>query len=152
MKVLIVCHGNICRSPMGEMMLKYKLKQKGYDWIVDSAAGSSEEVGNPIYPPAKATLKRHCIPFTEHYARKMTKADYDDYDEILVMDRENLWLLNRIVKDEKNKIRLLLSFTERGGEVADPWYTGDFEETYRDLDEGLDAFIEYAEKNYGIRI
>lgn len=150
MKVLVVCHGNICRSPMGEFILKDKLKKRGLSWEVASLAGSREEEGNPIYPPAKATMRKHNIPFTEHYARKMTKADYAYYDEILVMDRENIWLLNRIVEDTEHKIHLIMSYTSRGGEVADPWYTGDFEETYRDLDEGLDAFIEAMEKKYGI--
>ncbi|MBO4989015.1 MAG: low molecular weight phosphotyrosine protein phosphatase [Clostridia bacterium] len=153
MKVLIVCHGNICRSPMGEMMLKQKVKERNLSgFFIDSAAGSSEELGNSIYPPARRTLERHGVPYTDHRARKMTKADYEAFDVILVMDEENVRLLRRIVEDKGNKVRKLLSYTKRGGDVADPWYTGDFEVTYRDLDEGLDAFLDEWEREHGRKV
>lgn len=153
MKVLIVCHGNICRSPMGEMMLKQKVKERSLTgFFIDSAAGSSEELGNPIYPPARRTLERHRIPYTDHRARRMTRADYEAFDVILVMDEENVRLLRRIVEDKENKVRKLLSYTKRGGDVADPWYTGDFEATYRDLDEGLDAFLDEWEREHGRKV
>lgn len=149
MRVLFVCHGNICRSPMGEMMLKHKVKERNLPgFFIDSAAVSSEEAGNPMYPPARRTLERHGIPYTDHRARKMTRADYDSFDRILVMDEQNVRLIHRIAEDKAGKVRKILSYTSRGGDVADPWYTGDFEATYRDLDEGLDAFLNEWENEW----
>ena len=142
MKVWFVCHGNICRSPMGEMILKEKLRQRGIGgWEVDSAAGSTEELGNPVYPPARRELARRGIPCSDHRARLMTRRDYEHFDVILCMDEENLRLLSRIVKDDRGKIKKLMSYTGRGGDVADPWYTGDFARAYRDIEEGCEGFL-----------
>ena len=112
---------------------------------IASAATSSEETGNPIYPPARKTLSAHGIPFGKHSARKMTMSDYYYYDMIIAMDDENLWGINRITgNDPEGKVSLLMDYTERPGNVSDPWYTRDFETTWRDVDEGCRALIRYV--------
>ena len=126
-KILFVCHGNICRSPMAEFVLKDMVKKR-----------------NPVYPPARRKLAEHGIVCAGHQARQMTRSDYDDYDWIVCMDRANVRNASRIAGgDPQNKIRLLLDFTERTGqEVADPWYTGDFEATWQDVLQGCEGLIE----------
>lgn len=145
MKVLFVCHGNICRSPMAEFIFKALLKAKGLEGVHDaeSAAVSTEEIGNPIYPPAKRCLNQHGVWFdTGKRARQVTLSDYDRYDSIVCMDASNLRLIKRIIPDDpKGKIHLMMAFTGVVRDVADPWYTGDYETTFQDLLEGCNAML-----------
>ncbi|MDO4191649.1 MAG: low molecular weight protein-tyrosine-phosphatase, partial [Bacteroidales bacterium] len=130
-KILFVCHGNICRSVMAEMVMKHivrKANREG-EFLIDSCATSTEEIGNDIYPPAKQCLTAHNIPFTHHQARQIVLEDYQRFDLIILMDHNNLRNIKRIIpSDTDKKIRMLLTH-----DVADPWYTGDFEATYRDV-------------------
>ena len=148
MKVLFVCHGNICRSPMAEFILKALVKAKGLEdrFHIESAAVSTEEIGNPIYPPAKRCLQQHGVWFSpEKRARQVTKADYDRFDRIICMDASNLRLIRRIIpSDPQGKIHLMMSYTGVGRDVADPWYTGDFEETFQDLLVACEAMLHRA--------
>lgn len=145
-KILFVCHGNICRSPMAEFIFKDLIASRGLKerFYVESAAVSTEEIGNSIYPPAKRCLNAHGIPFdTSKTARQITRADYDRYDLIICMDRMNLrWLKYIIPNDPDNKVRLMMSYAGQDRDVADPWYTGDFETTYRDLVEATQKLLE----------
>ena len=145
MRVLFVCHGNICRSPMAEFILKALVRSRGLEdlYYIESAAVSSEETGNPIYPPAKRCLSQHGVPFdTGKRARQVTPADYGRFDRIICMDASNLRLIRRIIpSDPEGKIHLLMSYTGTGRDVADPWYTGDFETTFQDLLEGCEAML-----------
>ena len=143
-KILFVCHGNICRSPMGEFILKALVKAKGQDqYYIESAAVSREEIGNPIYPPAKRCLRQHGIWFDpEKRAWQVTPADYDRFDRIICMDDSNLRLIRRIIPDDpEGKIHLMMSYADISRDVADPWYTGDFEETFQDLLVGCEAML-----------
>ena len=144
-KILFVCHGNICRSPMAEFVFKDMVKKRGLDnmFEVASAATSREEIGNPVYPPARRKLAEHGIGCSGHHARQMTREDYDRFDVIIGMDRENIRNMTRISGgDPEGKISLLLDHTERAGcQVADPWYTGNFDETWRDVTEGCEALL-----------
>ena len=138
-KILFVCHGNICRSPMAEFVMKNLVNKKDMadQFEIASAATSTEEIGNPIYPPAKRKLKEHGISCEGKTARQMTKKDYAYYDYIIAMDRLNLRNMTRFVgNDPDNKISLLMDFTNHPGDVADPWYTGDFEATWNNVNEG----------------
>ena len=160
-KILFVCHGNICRSPMAEMMLKKMALDKGLEGQLEiaSAATSTEEIGNDIYPPAKACLRRHGIPFTPRSARQMTEEDYHYYDRIYVMDHNNLrylhWHMPHIVRDygrqhyadSQGKIQRLMELTSHSRDVADPWYTGDFEQTYDDIFQALQQLCRQLEEN-----
>ena len=145
MRILFVCHGNICRSPMAEFIMKALTRSQGLErqYFIESAAVSSEETGNPIYPPAKRCLVQHGVPFDNgKRARQITRADYDRFDRIICMDASNLRLIHRIIpSDPENKIHLLMSYTGRGRDVADPWYTGDFEEAFQDILEGCEAML-----------
>ena len=142
--ILFVCHGNICRSPMAEFIMKDLIRKAGCEKAitVDSVAATTEEIGNDMYPPAKRMLTKKGIPFTPRRARLITKEDYERADYIVCMDEENLYDLSRLTRgDPEKKVSLLLSWAGRRGEVADPWYTGDFEETYDDLVEGCRALL-----------
>lgn len=143
-KVLFVCHGNICRSPMAEFILKDMVKKAGVDkeFEIKSAATSTEEIGNPVYPPARAKLAEHDISCKGKKAVQMTKEDYEYYDYIIAMDRHNLRNMKRFIgNDEKKKVSLMMDYTDRCGDVADPWYTGDFETTWKDIYEGCRGFL-----------
>ena len=150
-RVLFICHGNICRSPMAEFVLKDMVRKRGMEdrFEIASAATSREEIGNPVYPPVRRKLAEHGIACTGHRARQMTKEDYDRYDMIICMDDNNKRNIMRMTGgDPDNKISLLLDFTERTGQqVADPWYTGNFDATWRDVTEGCEGLL----RGYGCR-
>ena len=145
-RILFVCHGNICRSPMAEFVMKDLVRRKHLEnrFVIASAATSREELGNPIYPPARRTLADHGIACAGHRARQMTRTDYDDYDLIVCMDQRNIRNALRITDgDPERKIVLLLDYAGRPGEeVADPWYTGDFETTFQDILEGCESMLD----------
>lgn len=145
-KILFVCHGNICRSPMAEFVMKDLVRKAGADerFFIASAATSTEEIGNPVYPPARCKLAEHGIGCAGKTARQMTAADYREYDLLIGMDSANLRNMRRICGgDPEGKIRLLMDFTDRPGDVADPWYTGDFETTWRDISAGCRGLLEW---------
>jgi len=153
-KVLFVCHGNICRSPMAEFIFKDMVAKRGLadDFHIESCATSPEEiwngVGNPVYPPAKRELAKHGISCEGKRARQVTKEDYDNFDYLICMDNNNMRNIRWIIpSDPQNKICKLMSFTGSGADVADPWYTGDFETTYRDIVNGCEAFLKYLRNN-----
>ncbi len=144
-RILFVCHGNICRSVMAQYMFEYKVKQLGLEnqFESDSAATSREEIGNEMYPPAKRKMTQKGIPFGHHRARQIVREDYNKYDLLIAMDEENLYYMKRILgNDPDGKFRMMLSYIGLNREVADPWYSGDFEQTYKDLDASLDALID----------
>lgn len=143
-KVLFVCHGNICRSPMAEFVMKDMAAKAGAGerFVIDSAATSTEELGNPVYPPARRELAAHGVVCGPHTARQMTRADYDKYDLLIGMDSANIRNMTRICGgDPAGKIHRLLDYTARPGDVADPWYTGDFSTTWRDVAEGCRGLL-----------
>ena len=150
-RILFVCHGNICRSPMAEFVLKDMVQKRGLDpeYQIDSAATSREEIGNPVYPPARRKLEANGIFCGGHHARQMTRSDYERYDLIVCMDHSNVQSALRITGgDPKHKICLLLDYAGRKGkEVADPWYTGNFEETFRDITEGCTGLLTRFSQN-----
>ncbi len=143
-KILFVCHGNICRSPMAEFMMKKLVRDRGLEdeFEIDSVATSTEEIGNDMYPPARRCLRAHGVPFEHRGARQITKADFDRFDRIFVMDRNNLRWLRMLGFNEKDeKVRLLMSLVDEERDVADPWYTGDFERTYSDIATALPRLL-----------
>ena len=143
-KILFVCHGNICRSPMAEFIMKDLVKKSktAASFLIESAAVSDEETGNPVYPPARRTLAKHGVPCGEHAARRMTKTDYARYDFLIGMDESNLRAMRRICGgDPEGKLSLLLSHAGREGDVADPWYTGDFEAAWNDIAAGCRGLL-----------
>ena len=137
-KVLFVCHGNICRSPMAEFVLKDMVKKAGASdrFQIESVAVSREELGNPVYPPARREMQRHGVACDGHRARQITQADVDRYDHIYYMDSSNARYLARMFPGEQ-KFRKLLA-----RDVADPWYTGDFTQTWLDIEEGCKRILE----------
>lgn len=141
----MVCHGNICRSPMAEFVMKDMVKRAGLQgrFEIASAATSYEEIGNPVYPPARRELARHGIGCSGHAARHMEREDYDRYDYLVGMENVNLRNMNRICGgDPQGKIRLLLSFAGKDQGIDDPWYTGRFGEVYDQIVEGCAAMLE----------
>ena len=139
-RILFVCHGNICRSPMAEFVMKDLVSKAGLEdsFVIESAATSTEEIGNSVYPPARRKLAEHGIGCAGKTARQMTRSDYDRYDLLIGMDSWNI-----CGGDPEGKIVMLMDFTRRPGDVADPWYTGDFEATWRDVLEGCQALLEH---------
>jgi len=169
-KVLFVCHGNICRSVMAQYMFQdmVNMEGRGDDFIIDSAATSTEEIGNPIYPPARRLLVAHGTPIGDHRARQMTQADYEYFDYLLGMDDENIHYMLRIASgetgsfygwtgtdryrgdpddllqaDPQHKIYKILEYAGKDDSISDPWYDGSFEKTYQDLILGLHAFLDH---------
>lgn len=145
-KILFVCHGNICRSPMAEFVMKDLVKKAGLEsqFHIESAATSTEEIGNPVYPPARRKLAEHGVGCAGKRARQLRNEDYERYDLLIGMDRANLRNMHRICGgDPDDKIRLLLNCAGRAGEeVADPWYTGDFDAAWRDIEAGCRGLLE----------
>lgn len=145
-KILFICHGNICRSPMAEFLLKDIVNKRGLAdaFEIASAATSREEIGNPVHYGTRNKLAQFGISVAGKHAVQVTKRDYEHYDLLLVMDSNNIRNLRRVIgEDTQNKVHLLLDYTERKGEsIADPWYTGDFGVTYNDIMEGLAGLLE----------
>ena len=145
-RIMFVCHGNICRSPMAEFIMKKLVSDMGYgdDFYISSSATSTEEIGNSVYPPAKSELAKHGIGCSGKTSVQLKKSDYEKYDYFIGMDTVNIRNMNRIFDNDKDgKIYKLLTFAGRGDDVADPWYSRDFETTYRDIDEGCRGLIKH---------
>ena len=147
-KILFVCHGNICRSPLAEFLMKELVREKGRenDFYIESAATSTEEIGNGVYPPVKRILNARGIDCSRKRARQMTRADYDKFDYIICMDSKNLRNMGYIATDTSGKYSRLLDFTSNPHDVADPWYSGDFATTERDVELGCEALLDYILK------
>lgn len=148
-KILFICHGNICRSPMAEFVMKELIKKKGYEsqFLIESAAATREELGNPVYPPARKILQKHGIDCSNKRATLFVAEDYERYDYIIGMDQRNLSQLIRIVgSDPEKKFHMLLEYTGENRDIADPWWTGDFETTWIDVNDGCEALLEEIEK------
>ena len=141
-KILFLCHGNICRSPMAEYVMK-DLAKTEQDIYIESKAVSAEEIGNPIYPSAARTLKSHNIPFGNHRARQIKKDDYEKFDYIIVMEEYNLPRLFRIIgADPESKVYNLLDFTPTPGDIEDPWYSGNFEKVFEEITLGCKGLLD----------
>lgn len=147
-RILFVCHGNICRSPIAEFVMKDLVRKAGRaaEFSIASAATSTEELGNPVYPPARRMMAAHGIDCTGKTARQLRKADYAQYDYLIGMDQANFRNMQRMCGgDPDGKIHLLLDFTDRPGQVADPWYTGDFQATWEDVLEGCEGLLRHID-------
>ena len=144
-RILFICHGNICRSPMAEFVMKDLVKKAGLEsqFHIESAATSTEEIGNPVYPPARRKLAEHGISSDGHAARQLRNEDYDRFDLLIGMDKANLRNMHRICGgDFDEKMHLLMEYAGYpGDEVADPWYTGDFEATWQDVLAGCQGLL-----------
>lgn len=148
-KILFLCHGNICRSPMAEFIMKDLVKKAGLEQkiIIESAATSAEEIGNSVYPPVRRKLAEHGIDCSSKSARQLQNSDYEKYDLLIGMDRANLWDMYRICGgDFADKMHLLMDFTNRPEEMADPWYTDDFDTAWQDMEEGCRGLLNYLVK------
>ena len=146
-KILFVCHGNICRSPMAETVMTYLIKEQGItDIEIASAATSSEELGNPPHPGTQKILQAYHIPLVPHRARKMTQEDGEEYDYLIGMDSANLHNMSRIT-GSMDKVFGLLDWSSLPRDIADPWYTGDFETTFRDVWEGCNSMLDMLKKS-----
>ena len=143
-KIMFICHGNICRSPMAEFVMKDLVKKAGLEdeFVIASSAVSAEELGNHVYPPAKKVLEEHGISVGDKHAELLTRRDYDLYDLLIAMDTSNLRNIDRIIRsDPEDKVHLLMSYAGKSASVADPWYTGDFETAYNDIREGCEGLL-----------
>lgn len=150
-RVQFICHGNICRSTLAQSVFSHKVKQLGLEqeFIIDSAATSREEIGNPPHRGTVAKLKQVGIPLIPHRAKQVTLKDYDDFDFFIGMDTANIRNMNRIFKgDKEGKVYKFLSFAGSGRDIADPWYTRNFDETYEDVVEGCEGLIQYLLEKY----
>ncbi len=148
-RILFVCHGNICRSPMAEFIMKEMITEArlSEQFHIASAATSTEELGNSVYPPARRKLAEHDISCNGKTARQLTHHDYADYDLLIGMDSNNIRNMERMYGgDPDGKIHKLMDYTNRPGDVADPWYTGDFNATYRDCIEGCRGILKSLTK------
>jgi protein-tyrosine phosphatase len=147
-KILFVCHGNICRSPMAEFVMKDLVKKAGREkeFLIESAATSTEELGNPVHRGTKQKLAQYGISVAGKTARQMTKKDYEEFDYIIAMDSFNTRNIARIVDDKDGKVSKLLNYAGESGDIADPWYTGNFDETYEDVLRGCIGLLKYLDK------
>ncbi|MDD5930626.1 MAG: low molecular weight phosphotyrosine protein phosphatase [Spirochaetales bacterium] len=148
-RILFVCHGNICRSPMAEFVMKDMVRRAGRenDFLIESAATSREELGNDMHYGTRQKLREMGIPFSRRAARQIRADDYDKYDFLVAMDDENVYYMNRCwAPDSERKIVRLLAFAGKTRDIADPWYTGNFDQTYDDIVEGCTAFLKYCLK------
>lgn len=149
-KILFVCHGNICRSPMAEFVMKDMIEKSGLsgEFYIASAGTSNEEYGNPVYPPARSKLLEHGIDPSGKTARQLQRRDYQEYDLLIAMEQSNLRSMERLFGgDPEGKLHRLMDYTSRPGDVADPWYTRDFEAAWRDISEGCRGLLESITKN-----
>ena len=150
MKILFVCHGNICRSPMAEFVFSDLLRREGVidSFTVASMATSNEEIGNPIYPPVRELLEKKKIPYNKNKrATKLTASDYDKYDMIIGMDNKNMRNMNIIFGTDKDrKLSMLMSYAGKNREVSDPWYTGEYESVYHDILAGCEGLLSHLLK------
>ena len=148
-KILFVCHGNICRSTMAQYVMQDLVNREGIgdDFYIDSAATSTEEIGNPVHRGTRAKLKEVGIPCGDHRAVQLQRSDYDKYDYIIGMDSRNLRNMIRILgKDPEGKVSLLLDYTDHPRDIADPWYTGNFDATYDDVKEGCEGLLAHIQE------
>ena len=145
-KIIFLCHGNICRSPMAEYVMKHLVKELGRqeEFEITSGAVSREEIGNDIYPPAKRKLQEKGVDFSKHRAHQITPDEFSQNDLIITMDSSNMRLLGRIVPnwEETGKVHMMMEYAGKSSDVADPWYTGDFEQTYQDVLAGCTGLLE----------
>lgn len=149
-KILFICHGNICRSTMAEFVMKDLIHKSGMsnEFYIESAATSREEIGNDTHPGTKHKLQEIGIPYTKRKARQVTVYDYEEYDYLIIMDGENQRGLNRIIgKDSQHKVYKLLDFAGQNRDIADPWYTGNFDGTFDDVLLGCKCLLEKLSKD-----